>query len=160
MWQASNVARPTYLGRRCYLYTVSSLCIYVWCPVQWAAWQLISDQETNTSLALPRRRVPPFDSLTLLQPFTTYVLSFYLTLSWLLTVLSRANIRMTEFTASDNSTLVCLGVITMRRAIMTMRAIDEMIRVTMCNLDHRRWRGWTIFEKLTFSLSRVLRISR
>lgn len=42
-------ARPAYLGRRCYLYTVSSLCIRL-CPVQWAAWQLISDQETNTSL--------------------------------------------------------------------------------------------------------------
>lgn len=51
MWQASNAGRPPCLGASCYLYTdyyyspSSLLCM---CPVQWAAWQLISDQETNT----------------------------------------------------------------------------------------------------------------
>lgn len=79
---------PAYLGRWCYLYTVSSLCIRLVCPVQWAAWQLISDQETNTSLPLCCRAVPPFDSP--LRYFDcslpTYVPLLLLPLVWLLTV--------------------------------------------------------------------------
>lgn len=81
---------PAYLGRWCYLYTVSSLCIRLVCPVQWAAWQLISDQETNTSLPLCCRPVPPFDSplryFDCSPPTYVPLLSRYFTLTWLLTV--------------------------------------------------------------------------
>jgi len=83
---------PAYLGRWCYLYTVSSLCIRLVCPVQWAAWQLISDQETNTSLPLCRRFVPPFDSplrcFDCSPPTYVPLLPLPHSLTWLLTVLS------------------------------------------------------------------------